>query len=512
MHRLSALPLLFLLVSGVQGLTSYEDVHEFVIDGSKWKVYRMEGLTRYEDWNGVTYKLDENSGGNGSGDLDLYIDFENPMASFSHYRLLSANYEQNRYESAAGKISGKFYNSTHSISLLPNTTSIFSPGSVPGSFTIDFWLYLYQTFDNQYVVRYLGQNLADERDQSTYGFSVFVKGKKLRYSFENFFWSNGGEPYSLDIAEDDNLVPYKWEHHAISFNINTGKITTFKNGIEQEVKWVTTDGAMRSAICNPLIKAEMSTPFIIGQNAFFSLDEFRITRSALARFDLNRYQTRPGILVTGVYKIDDNLSALRKLGFDSTGPAYSYVKFAYRISDAYFMPDDPQKEWIYVQNGSQNFPPEFASGKYVQFKLEVYPYEQSSSPISIRAIRMDYVVDSSPSAPILMAAVPGDERIELTWMPSTEEDVAGYDIYYGVREGDYVCGDSVEGSSPVRVPYVIQGELKPVTFTIHGVHNETPYFISIRSVDRNGNRSPYSREMYVRPSSVYNSQGYSVDR
>lgn len=511
MSRLNFLPLLFFFATAVQGLTSYEDVQEFVIKNSNWKIYKLENLSRRDNWNGTSYILDETDEDNPSA-LELYIDFESPLNFFTHYRLISSQFEQNRYESAGGQASGKFYNSSHYLSLLPKTTSIFFPGNVPGSFTIEFWLYPYQTFDNQYIIRYTGQNLADERDRSTYGFSALILGKKIRYNFENFFWSISGEPYSIEISESENIVPYKWEHHAISYNINTGKITTYKNGIEQEVKWVTTDGSMRSPICNPLVKEEMSTPFLIGRNAFFSLDELKITRSAVSDFPVNRYENHPGVLITDIYKISDNLASLRKLQFDCGEEGFSYFKFAYRISDRYFMPDDPQKEWIYVKNGITQFPEGFGSGKYIQFKIEAYPYENILTPLTINGIRMSYVVDHTPSAPILMSAVPGDEQVELTWMPSTEEDVAGYEIYYGNRERMYICDHAVEGESPVYVSFVLQGELKPTGYTLHGLHNETPYFISIRSVDHNGNRSEYSREIYVRPSSIYNSQGYSIDR
>jgi hypothetical protein len=111
------------------------------------------------------------------------------------------------------------------------------------------------------------------------------------------------------------------------------------------------------------VKEEMSTPLLIGRNAFFSLDELKITRSAMTEFPVNRYENRPGVLVTDIYKISENLASLRKLQFDCGEAGYSYFKFAYRISDRYFMPDDPQKEWVYVKNGIMQFPEGFGSGK-----------------------------------------------------------------------------------------------------------------------------------------------------
>lgn len=487
----------------------FEFINQMTISDNGWRIYRLDNLVPSIKGGKKVYILKENQVTN-SEFLDLYLDFEKPLQSLPNYKVIASEYETNPYENSSGKYSGKFYFSGHHISLLPYNTSMFSPGKIPGSFTIEFWLYLYKGYDNQYVMKYLGYNPSDEWDKNTYGFSIYVRNKKVIYDFQNFFWSIDNEPHSLLIQEEEPVILHKWEHHAISYNIMNGQISTYKNGIEQQVKWVTTDGKILSPIFNPFVKDELSTPLVIGKNAFFSLDDLKISSIALDNYNLNRFENDPGILITDVYKISENMATLKKLAFQTGVPDLSHLKFAYRVSSSYFLPGDPVLEWVYVQNNITSFPAEYMRGKYIQFKILVYPYEDNQSPISLDSIRLSYSMDASPQPPMLMSVVPGSGTIKLTWMPTTEDDVIGYEVYYGTHEGNYICGDSLSGKSPIFIPFKQSGKLKTIEYVLQGMRNEVPYFIAIKAVDANGNRSVFSKEAYARPSTVYNGAGFSI--
>ena len=105
-----------------------------------------------------------------------------------------------------------------------------------------------------------------------------------------------------------------------------------------------------------------------------------------------------------------------------------------------------------------------------------------------------------------------DGKILMSWIPSPEDDIAGYEIYYGNRIGDYICDEAAEGKSPIFVPADEPGRINQMSYMLTGLVNEKPYFISVRSVDRNGNRSQYSKEIYARPSTIFNDNKYSVGR
>lgn len=509
MKKYTLILVLILLVSLAFSEEQFEFVKTLTISGSGWKIHRLENLTQQKTHKGMAFILNEFSSKN-IADMDLCIDFEKPLKNLLNYKVISANYGNNIYQYSQGKVSGKFYYPNHYISLRPLSTSIFYQGKVPGSFTIEFWLYVYKSYDNQYVLRYVGHDPSDETDRNDYGFSVVIKNNKLRYEFDNFFWSINNEPYSLTITDNKNIQLKKWEHHAISFDIMRGKIATYKNGIEQNTKWVTTDGKFLSPIYNPYIKEDLSTPLLIGKNAFFSLDNLKITKNTLSTFQMQRYNNKDAKLITEVYKISDKPISLRQIKCVYHKGEYSHIRMAYRISDEYFMPDNSDIEWVYFKNGIAKFPKEYREGKYVQLKIIVYPYEDNSQKIEIDSLTINYVEDKIPDAPLLLSAVAGDRYVELSWTPSTENDVVAYEIYYGNRKENYICDDSSNGESPILYRYIRAGKLKFVSYILDGLRNDKPYFISVRSLDKNGNRSAFSRELYARPNSVENTDRFSI--
>jgi len=509
---MSVFLILFSALTASFSLDAFEETHVFSLEGSSWKPWRVVNLEPGKSGGKEAWTLCEKSDHNPET-LDLSLDFEGKLDRLPNYRVIDANYMVDRFQSVNGKSSAKFYLSDHYISLQPGENSIFAPGKVPGSFTIEFWTYFYRNYDNQYILQYVGNNLSDERDRNRYGLSIITRNGMLTYRFENIFWSPSGEPFSYTITEDEPFAQNQWEHHAVSFNINNGKLTTWKNGVEQQTLWITTDGKVLSPIFNPYIQEQLSTPIIIGRNGIFSLDKFRITRDALTSFDSRRYEDREALIETDVYKLDARLCYLRKIVFDTSSTGYSHIRFAYRISESYFSPDDRKLPWVYVQNGLDSFPEEQSKGRYIQYRVIAIPFPDTDTPIALRKLRLEYTVDEYPVSPFLVSAVPGDGKAVITFLPSPEDDISGYEVYYGSRSQDYICSDSASGVSPVFVPAgASKNSIKPVQYILDGIRNERPYFISVRTIDRNGQRSGYSRELYVRPSSVQNPNRYSIDR
>lgn len=510
----SALAVLILFVTttlAISAAGNFEFVESFEISGESWDIFEIHNLTEKVTADGMAYTLKEIPSTN-DADTELFIGFEDELSDFANYRLIDSDFLINPFQRSTGISSGKFYRSEHSISLLPRSTSIFYPGTVPGSFTIEFDLYLYQSFDYQYVISYQGQNLSDESDSSTYGFAVYIEDQKLHYEFKNFFWSIDGEPTSVTISEEDKLSTHEWQHHALTFNIMSGMMATYQDGVEQDLIYVTEDESFFSPIYNPEIKEELSAAFIIGKDAFFSLDDFKISKNSTSEFSMGRYDNEEAYLTTDVYQFCENLGTLKEISYDVTASDYSQVRLAYRISENYFLPENTLMDWLYVENGIDEFPEEFERGRYIQFKVEAYPYAENNEEISIHSIDFDYSEDSEPDSPVLLSVVPGDEAVTLTWLPATEQDVVGYEVYYGTLEQNYICSDSPLGESPIYIEYEQEGELEPIEFELSGLNNEQAYFVSVRTIDENQNRSGYSSELFAIPSSIYNGFGFSVNR
>ena len=80
----------------------------------------------------------------------------------------------------------------------------------------------------------------------------------------------------------------------------------------------------------------------------------------------------------------------------------------------------------------------------------------------------------------LSPALSAASSLTIAWDPNTEDDLAGYMIYYGTRSGDY---DFAKDSGDVA------------RYTIRGLEPETRYYLALTAYDFSGNESDFSAEV-----------------
>lgn len=478
----------------------------FTFDTLSW--YKIENLQVVTQKNGVFFRLIEEKP---TANLteDLLLDFETRRPLLKNYHITYENYIPNPFHARSGQTSAKFFTKNHSLRLLPKSSALFRPGSIPGSFTIEYWSYFHQIYEGQSIVEFVGNNLGDENDQNTYGFRIVVKKNRLTYIFENFFW-DGEESYSFEISEDHPLLLNRWEHHAVSFNILDGRLVTWRGGIEQQTLWVTKNRRPRSTIFIPKVKEEIHASLVIGKGGFFSMDNFAILPIFKEQYAIQNYRQKPAELVSTVYKMPV-LFEIKSLELLAKLPKEPFlVKIAYRLSNEPFPPSDTSLSWVYLPSQANTFPFNMTIGKYIQFKIQYFPYEANEESFLFSGISLRYTVHKRPLTPVILSSEAGDTTITLSWLPSPEESVVGYEIYYGHRSQEYLGEESINGKSPVFVPYTHGGKLKAITYTLQGLRNDTPYFVTVVAVDKWGQRSEFSQEIVLFPSDIHNQKRYSV--
>lgn len=72
--------------------------------------------------------------------------------------------------------------------------------------------------------------------------------------------------------------------------------------------------------------------------------------------------------------------------------------------------------------------------------------------------------------------------IRVTWAPNSEEDLAGYKVYYGNASGSYTTNVDV-------------GNI--CIYDIKDVPEKTTYYIAVTAYDTSGNESGYSQEAFI---------------
>lgn len=83
---------------------------------------------------------------------------------------------------------------------------------------------------------------------------------------------------------------------------------------------------------------------------------------------------------------------------------------------------------------------------------------------------------------IFLAITAQAATIRVSWDPNTEDDLAGYKVYYGTASGQY--------GAPVDVGLV-------TTFDVLGIDDETEYFVAVTAYDLSGNESDFSDEVSI---------------
>lgn len=76
--------------------------------------------------------------------------------------------------------------------------------------------------------------------------------------------------------------------------------------------------------------------------------------------------------------------------------------------------------------------------------------------------------------------------LTLAWEPNTEDDLAGYNLYYGRRSGDYDFAMDIGNATQ---------------YTVTGLESGTRYYFALTAYDTSGNESDYSEEVSGIPES-----------
>jgi len=97
----------------------------------------------------------------------------------------------------------------------------------------------------------------------------------------------------------------------------------------------------------------------------------------------------------------------------------------------------------------------------------------------------------APEPPTELSSSPGNQKIYLNWNKSSDDDVAGYKVYWGKEPGVYD-----DPSSPIDVGNI-------TSYIIENLINDITYYIAVKSYDKAGNESDFSLEIAETPEEVY---------
>ena len=95
-----------------------------------------------------------------------------------------------------------------------------------------------------------------------------------------------------------------------------------------------------------------------------------------------------------------------------------------------------------------------------------------------------------PSAPAELTAVPADGRVDLSWAPPTEKDLASYNVFWGTSDA------ALDQTTSVAAPQT--------AYSVSGLVNGTTYYFAVEAENTSGQKSPRSAVVSAIP-------GFGVD-
>ena len=368
------------------------------------------------------------------------------------------------------------------ITIRPQKSALFAPGSLIQDFSIEFWLYPLNTEEGEQILSWDASGPNGRGTDVNQQIRCFISRNKLQWRFNNFFLSPGERsPKNMSLS-GPHLVPRTWSHHLIRFDADLGLFEYLVDGRLEALDYTTSTGREGSEVFTPVIGEDCR--LVLGNRYSGMMDQFRIYSKYLQTPVLAKYSGRSGRAQT--YTLDLGNSNSRVLKIEAFGGRtrglqneyagnsilrfddHAEIRFYLRTSDSpYQWHNIP---WVSVKPGA-DIPAVFL-GRYVQLAADFYPSGDGETSPYLTQLKVIYKAAEPPSPPTNVIAFARDGAVELSWRASPTRDVGGYLVYYGTSRGEYF------------------GEKSPIdagngtSVRIDGLSNGTLYYFAIASYTR----------------------------
>jgi hypothetical protein len=377
--------------------------------------------------------------------------------------------------------------------------ALFTPGSVWGDFSIEFWMRPDYLEDGEKIFRWEGQRLLGENLQLQ-SLDCSVRGRLLEWSFENFFLpagqEDGKEEKTFSLKGKNRLIPGRWNHHLLRYDGKTGLIEYLVDGRPEAVLYVTSSGRPGGSVMKPYIGAQSRGFPEIAPSYSGLLDEFRITRTFVTEPDTHRFSPTGGMVEIGPIDLDEAGSEIYSIEAETHTPEGTGIYSYYRTAENRPAFDLENPEWIPFRPGALFEPAVRAS--FLMLRFELFPDGRGLRSPRVSSVAVGYRPNLPPPPPQGLTALPGNGRVRLTWQELQQGDLGGYLVFYGDAPGVYRGEVSSEGPSPVDLGTATE-------LVLSGLENGKLYYFAVAAYDTVGpaHRGPLSGEVSARPSAYY---------
>ncbi len=492
--------ILLLLLSCILVAPAYS-LEEHIVLGREdnWQDTFLSGVKKVPGNQGTLDLVLKDGEYSGEHATDILLHFNTspvPIDSGS-YTILKNLITVSEKHAQFGSGTGVFQGEREGIVLTPEMGSLFYRGTEWQDFSIEFWLYPARLGDGETIFLWQGTDRTNEGVMpQEVRFSI--RGRKLHFSFLNFFQSPQGEPLTITLSGTTPLIPRTWHHHILRFDSTTGLLEYALDGETDGITYTNSRGRENSIISVPRIGRLSTSNLILGNGYTGFIDEFRISRMFVEEPFIRRYAQKTGTAWTRIFDLGFTNSKLLKVDAFTDTPGSTALALYYRIgNDITSFQGNGGGTLPWQQFGPGDRFETGNRGRYVQLMVEFFPGGYGFTSPSVSEIEIIYEPDYPPSPPALFIGSPGDGEVTLSWNEVESPDVEGYLLYYGEKPGNYFGKDAVQGPSPIDVGLTTSA-------TVQGLENGRLYYFSVAAYDsaQPPHLSEFSHEISARPSSL----------
>ena len=401
---------------------------------------------------------------------------------------------------SAGFVAG----SDDELVLEPRSTAILAPGSTPGDFSLEFWLYPVGSGEASRILRWEGV-LGSFNPGRPQAFHADIQDRRLVWTFENVFQDPEGARSRIELSGRDLLVPRQWQHHLLRYRADIGLIEYLLDGRVQDVTHATATRREGGDVYLPVVGARSPRRLTIGTEFDGFIDELRFSRRFVTEPNLNPDTPEPGFAVLGPIDLDQAGSLVNSIRAEVEEPGRSEVRLFYRtantnsVAEAAAMSDlawEPLGGSVAGEaageddRGGELRPP--VEARYVWLRAELYPGEPGDVSPRVRRFTVNYTPNEPPPAPRGVRVRTDDGAVVLSWNPVRGDDVRGYQVYYGRASGEYLGTQAELGPSPIDVGNQTQVRLE-------GLAGGVLHYFVVAAYDQSTRDLLFSREVPARP-------------
>lgn len=380
------------------------------------------------------------------------------------YTVLDADYIFTSNKQALGKGCAYFYKKNHQVRLESSKNLWLGSCNDLGSFTIEMRFMTKSLKEGGVLFSRIGYLSGNKK-----GIIIDLNKGRVQAHFYNVFEKNRIKRFTVHLNRGGIVRKGNWHHILISFDRNSGRLSKYLDGHEEETVYVTDDGSPYNNVYAPSFgyrndRGELSCldspQAIIGKDFIGYIDELRISyedysvlqqKSDIASTKYKGIEISErtpinieGVITSPVYTFENTGTMIKEINWDQELKKNTFIWLEFRISDYLFNETNSDLKWYRITRGQRNIflkkdrSEEYLRGKYFQWRAHLVASPEGTESPELSTIKVSYMIDKSPNPPeFLETKSIGDKVITLRWMKNVDSDISGYRVYYGIKNNTY---------------------------------------------------------------------------